>query len=299
MPPLDPQMQKAIADRMNFYRDLGIFDFYRRDVPQAVPTEDVLSLAQPDSANLQGAPPLVNSESASAAAQRMAEKLGTSAPVLTHPETLASAGVNLHSVGDLAIDKSAALHAIREDLGECVRCRLSQARKHIVFGTGDPEAQLLFVGEGPGADEDVQGLPFVGRAGQLLNNMIQAMGLERNQVYIANVVKCRPPGNRVPERDECDTCSPFLLRQIDVVSPRVVVALGATAARTLLGTVESMAKLRGQWHDFNGTRLAVTYHPAYLLRDPRQKKETWKDLQMVMQYLGLKPPPKMVEGPAE
>ncbi len=294
MPPLDPQVQKAIADRMNFYRDLGIFDFYRRDVSQTA--EGLSSLAQPDSANLPGAPALMNTESASTATQRVAEKPASAGPVLIPAETLASAGLNLHSIGDLAIDKSAALRAIREDLGECVRCRLSQARKHIVFGAGDPEAQLLFVGEGPGADEDEQGLPFVGRAGQLLNNMIQAMGLERKQVYIANVVKCRPPGNRVPERDECDTCSPFLLRQIDVVSPRVIVALGATAARTLLGTVESMAKLRGQWHDLNGTRLAVTYHPAYLLRDPRQKKETWKDLQIVMQYLGLKPPAKPAEG---
>ena len=159
----------------------------------------------------------------------------------------------------------------------------------------------MFIGEGPGADEDQQGLPFVGRAGQLLNNMIAAMGLKREQVYIANIVKCRPPGNRTPERDECDTCSPFLMRQIRVVRPKVIVALGATAAKNLLGMSDSMASLRGRFYDFSPTgalgdsdepfncKLAVTYHPAFLLRDPRQKAETWKDLQMVMKYLGLKP----------
>ena len=172
-------------------------------------------------------------------------------------------------------------------------------RKQIVFGTGDPHAELMFIGEGPGADEDAQGLPFVGRAGQLLNNMITAMGLKREQVYIANIVKCRPPGNRTPERDECDTCSPFLMRQIGVVQPKIIVALGATAAKNLLGMNDSMASMRGKFYDFSppgaltesgepfSSKLAVTYHPAFLLRDPRQKKETWKDLQMVMKYLGL------------
>ena len=272
MPPLDPQLQRAIADRLNFYRELGIYDFYRRDVPQETASADEILLVTGIS------PPAAPS----------------STPDLFSLEALASEPGNTFAEG--AVDRSSGLRAIREDLGECVRCRLSQGRKHIVFGTGDPDAQLMFVGEGPGADEDEQGLPFVGRAGQLLNNMIQAMGLERKQVYIANVVKCRPPGNRTPERDECDTCSPFLLRQIEVINPKVIVALGATAARTLLSTVESMAKLRGQWHDFHGTRLAVTYHPAYLLRDPRQKKEAWKDLQMVMQYLGLTTPAKTAEG---
>jgi len=169
---------------------------------------------------------------------------------------------------------------------------------------GNPHADLMFVGEGPGADEDTQGEPFVGRAGQLLNNMIKAMGLRREEVYIANVVKCRPPGNRTPERDECDTCSPFLMRQIAVIKPKVVVALGAVAAKNLLAMNASMAELRGRFYDFmptgarssdpnwQGAKLAVTYHPAFLLRDPRQKGEAWKDLQMVMKYLGLKPPPK-------
>ena len=150
----------------------------------------------------------------------------------------------------------------------------------------------MFVGEGPGADEDAQGLPFVGKAGQLLNNMINAMGLKREEVYIANVVKCRPPGNRVPEQDEGAACTPFLFRQIDVIRPEVLVALGATAATWLLGQRQPLAGLRGRVHDFRGTKLIVTYHPAYLLRDPRQKKEAWADLQIAMRELGLKPPSK-------
>lgn len=200
-------------------------------------------------------------------------------------------------------DPIKALKLIREDLGDCTRCPLhKQGRKQIVFGVGNPHAELMFVGEGPGADEDQQGEPFVGRAGQLLNNMIKAMGIAREDVYIANIVKCRPPGNRTPEREECETCSPFLMRQITAIKPKIIVALGATAAKTLLAMNSSMAQLRGRFYDFkpvgvrsndpnwNGCQLAVTYHPAFLLRDPRQKGEAWKDLQMVMKELGMKPP---------
>ena len=150
----------------------------------------------------------------------------------------------------------------------------------------------MFIGEGPGADEDAQGIPFVGKAGQLLNNMITAMGLAREEVYIANIVKCRPPANRVPEPVEANTCSPFLLRQIDIVQPEVIVALGSTAATYLLGVKQSLSALRGHWHTCRGAKLAVTYHPAFLLRDPRMKAEAWKDLQMVMSQLGLKAPQK-------
>jgi DNA polymerase len=185
-------------------------------------------------------------------------------------------------------DKPAALKMVREEIGECVRCRLHKGRKNIVFGVGNVNSDIMFVGEGPGADEDEQGEPFVGRAGQLLNNMISAMGLKRSDVYIANVVKCRPPGNRTPEKDESDVCGPFLQRQIEIIRPKVIVALGAVAAKYLLAINDSMANLRGRWYDYKGSKLAVTYHPAYLLRDPRQKKEAWKDLQMVMKYLGLK-----------
>ena len=183
-----------------------------------------------------------------------------------------------------------ALQLIREDIGDCTRCALHKGRNKIVFADGDANARLMFVGEGPGADEDAQGLPFVGRAGQLLNNMIAAMGLTREQVYIANVVKCRPPQNRTPEPDEANTCSPFLFRQIDVVRPEVIVALGATAATYLLGQRQPLAGLRGRVHSFRGSKLIVTYHPAFLLRDPRQKKEAWADLQIAMRELGLKPP---------
>jgi DNA polymerase len=189
-------------------------------------------------------------------------------------------------------ERAAALQLIRDEIGDCTRCPLHTGRNKLVFGDGSPAARLMFVGEGPGADEDAQGIPFVGRAGQLLNNMITAMGLKREEVYIANVVKCRPPGNRVPELEEGATCSPFLFRQIDVVRPEVLVALGATAATWLLGTRQPLAGLRGRVHAMRGTRLIVTYHPAYLLRDPRQKKEAWADLQIAMRELGLKLPAK-------
>jgi DNA polymerase len=192
----------------------------------------------------------------------------------------------------LASDKPTALAAIRSEIGDCIRCRLSERRNTIVFADGNSDADIMFVGEGPGADEDEQGLPFVGKAGQLLNNMITAMGIRREDVYIANVVKCRPPGNRTPERDECDTCGPFLMQQIETVRPKIIVALGATAAKYLLNVQDSMANLRGKIYDLRGIPLAVTYHPAYLLRDPRQKKETWADLQMVMRFLGMSMPEK-------
>ena len=184
----------------------------------------------------------------------------------------------------------AALKLIREDIGDCTRCKLAPTRNKIVFGDGDPKARLFFVGEGPGADEDASGLPFVGRGGQLLNNMIQAMGLKREQVYIANVVKCRPPANRTPEPDEAHTCSPFLFRQLDVVRPQVIVALGQTAVTYLTGEKRSLAAWRGTVHPLRGMKLIVTYHPAFLLRDPTQKKHAWADLQVAMRELGLTPP---------
>jgi uracil-DNA glycosylase family 4 len=254
--PLDPDRRRALAARVNYYRDLGIHDFYRREV------------------------------------ESVEESVGAFTAVVTADPDAQSFG-EAKEPDATNVDPHTALRLIREDLGDCTRCRLhQQGRKQIVFGVGNPEAELMFIGEGPGADEDEQGEPFVGRAGQLLNKMIEAMGLSREQVYIANVVKCRPPGNRTPERDECDTCSPFLYRQIDVIKPKAIVALGAVAAKTLLGLNETMANMRGQWFDYRGTKLRVTYHPAYLLRDPRQKGEAWKDLQEVMKYLGLEVPKK-------
>jgi DNA polymerase len=181
------------------------------------------------------------------------------------------------------------LERIREDLGECTRCRLHMQRNKIVFGAGNPRAELVFVGEGPGHDEDVQGLPFVGRAGKLLTQMIEAMGLTREQVYICNVVKCRPPENRKPEDDEVATCSPYLFRQLDVIGPKAIVCLGGTAAQALLKTKDSISRFRGTWFDYRGTKLLATYHPAYLLRNPAAKADVWKDLQKVMAHLGLQP----------
>jgi uracil-DNA glycosylase family 4 len=180
------------------------------------------------------------------------------------------------------------LDLIRENLGECTRCRLQKQRNKIVFGAGNPRAELVFVGEGPGHDEDIQGLPFVGRAGKLLTQMIEAMGLTREDVYICNVVKCRPPENRKPEDDEVATCSPYLYRQLDTIAPKAIVCLGATAAQALLKTQDPISRYRGNWFDFRNTKLMVTYHPAYLLRNPAAKGEVWKDLQKVMAHLGLK-----------
>ena len=180
------------------------------------------------------------------------------------------------------------LERIREDLGECTRCRLHKQRNKIVFGAGNPRAELVFVGEGPGHDEDIQGLPFVGRAGKLLTQMIEAMGLQREDVYICNVVKCRPPENRKPEDDEVATCSPYLYRQLDVIAPKAIVCLGGTAAQALLKTKDSISRFRGNWFDYRNTKLMATYHPAYLLRNPAAKSEVWKDLQKVMAHLGLK-----------
>jgi uracil-DNA glycosylase len=181
------------------------------------------------------------------------------------------------------------LERIREDIGDCTRCRLHKSRTKIVYGVGNPKAELVFVGEGPGHDEDVQGEPFVGRAGKLLTQMIEAMGLRRQDVYICNVVKCRPPENRLPEKDEIATCSPFMIRQLAAIQPRVICCLGACAAQTLLATNQGISRFRGEWFDYRGSKLIATYHPAYLLRNPNAKAEVWKDLQKVMAVLGLQP----------
>lgn len=271
---LEPEIRRAVAARLRYYHEMGIYDFYQRPMEGASE-----HLATPSAAALIEEP----------------ENM---------PRTKVTATLNVNSLLEPASakpesgisDPVEALRVIREDIGDCTRCRLhKQGRKQIVFGVGNPQADLMFIGEAPGADEDIQGEPFVGRAGQLLTNMIKAMGVRREDVYIANIIKCRPPGNRTPERDECETCSPFLMRQISVVAPKAIVALGAVAAKTLLAINAPMSELRGRWYDFRGTKLAVTYHPAFLLRDPRQKKETWKDLQMVMRELGLPMPSKGVE----
>jgi DNA polymerase len=177
------------------------------------------------------------------------------------------------------------LEAIREDLGDCQRCPLSRQRRNIVFGVGNPRARIVFVGEGPGQEEDQQGEPFVGAAGQLLTRIIQAIGLSRAEVYIANVVKCRPPRNRNPEAHEIAVCLPFLERQIQAIQPQFICALGNVAAQTLLGSDQSISRLRGRFHDYRGMRLLPTYHPAYLLRNPEKKREVWEDMKLLMREL--------------
>jgi len=280
---LDPQLKRALAERVRYYNELGIYDFYRREPAEANPSTIEGAVIQ--------ANPTIQPELREQ--MTLSTKAAIAVPVAPETDLFEVASPKPESG---VTDPLQALRLIREDLGDCTRCRLhKQGRKQIVFGVGNPDAELMFIGEAPGADEDQQGEPFVGRAGQLLNNMIKAMGLRREDVYIANIIKCRPPGNRTPERDECETCSPFLMRQIAAIKPKAIVALGAVAAKTLLAINAPMSEFRGRWFDFRGTKLAVTYHPAFLLRDPRQKKEAWKDLQIVMRELGMAIPAKGTE----
>ncbi len=290
------ESEQQLRAYVEYLRDLGIHDFYRQGEP--VVADVSTDAAAPVDVDVAAGPLPVE-----AAAAEEPEKTPVPTPLVpARPAFLEPPIAKLVSFDDLAplpesrvapAHKPEALIAIQEEIGDCTRCPLAYAgRRTIVFGDGDANARLMFVGEGPGADEDASGVPFVGKAGQLLNNMIQAMGLKREQVYIANIVKCRPPANRVPEPVEANTCDPFLLRQIDVVQPEVIVALGSTAATYLLGVKQSLSSLRGRWHSCRGAKLVVTYHPAYLLRDPQMKGEAWKDLQKVMAQMGLKAPAK-------
>jgi len=265
-------LQEKISERLRFYEDLGLSPFYRdRRSPRKQPsTVSVESSSTPTEE-----PILPKAAPKATAAPNIVSKLVL--PAATGPSLFEGAG---KIPGETLLK-------VREDLGECTRCKLHKTRNKIVFGDGSAKAQLVFVGEGPGADEDAQGLPFVGRAGKLLTQMIEAMGLQRGDVYICNVVKCRPPGNRQPENDEVEECSPFLFRQLDVLQPKVIVCLGATAAQTLLQTNRGISHFRGQWMDFRGYKMLATYHPAYLLRNPAAKGDVWKDLQKVMAELGL------------
>jgi len=275
---IDAATREALHARLRFYRDLGIGEFYRQavelaPVSEAIPNE----IARP----LPEAPPATPALPLTSLTSTEENDIAARKPFPAAPAQAAALPPEQHF---------AALKLIRDEIGDCHRCELSKGRNKIVFGDGDPNARLMFVGEGPGADEDAQGLPFVGRGGQLLNNMINAMGLKREQVYIANIVKCRPPSNRTPEPDEAHTCSPFLFQQIDVVRPQVIVALGQTAVTYLTGEKRPLSGWRGTVHPLRGTKLIVTYHPAFLLRDPNQKKHAWADLQIAMRELGLKPP---------
>ena len=280
-------LQKKLSDRLAFYEDLGIRLFYRDRGTAVAPGIEQgfeTSGAASRSNVIPQEEPTLPKRALKPELPKVAHVVPPAAPkAISLP--LPEAGPSLfEAVNKIANDT---LPRVREDLGECTRCKLHKGRNKIVFGDGNPKAELVFVGEGPGADEDAQGLPFVGRAGKLLTQMIEAMGLQRKDVYICNVVKCRPPENRQPEKDEVATCSPFLLRQIDVIAPKVIVCLGSVAAQTLLETNRGISQYRGQWLEFRGRKLLATYHPAYLLRNPNAKGEVWKDLQKVMTVLGL------------
>jgi DNA polymerase len=263
-------LQEKISKRLAFYQDIGIESFYRDRYPRqlaSVPEETTLPKTE------QKTPP------PKPAAQPR--------PALPRLDVFPAASSTslFEAINKIEGDTLLKIHT---DVGDdCTRCKLHRGRTKLVFGDGNSRAELVFVGEGPGRDEDAQGLPFVGRAGKLLTQMIEAMGLQRQDVYICNVVKCRPPENRAPEKDEVETCSPFLVRQLDAIAPKVIVCLGSVAAQTLLETNRGISHFRGEWLEFRGRKLLATYHPAYLLRNPSAKGEVWKDLQKVMAVLGL------------
>jgi uracil-DNA glycosylase family 4 len=269
----DIAIQEKLNQRLQFYEDLGLAPFYRDRRTSVIQSASGLTNAHSNFVEETILPKATPKPAASAPANKL-----PSLPAAAAVPSLFEASSKI--AGDT-------LPVIRTDLGECTRCKLHTSRNKIVFGDGSSKAELVFIGEGPGADEDAQGLPFVGRAGKLLTQMIEAMGLQRQQVYICNVVKCRPPGNRQPEKDEVDACSPFLFRQLDALRPKVIVCLGATAAQTLLQTNRGISHFRGEWLEYRGYKMIATYHPAYLLRNPAAKGDVWKDLQKVMAELGL------------
>jgi uracil-DNA glycosylase family 4 len=279
------RLHEDIAAWLQFYRDLGIEEFYRREPERQSETGNTkleirnskLETHKPSETLIVAAPSPAIPDS----------RLPISQPPAPGPESRAirAQALSLFEAPPPPRREHETLEEIRHDLGDCHRCRLAQGRKTIVFGQGNPKAELVFVGEGPGADEDAQGLPFVGRAGQLLNRMIQFVGMKREEVYICNIVKCRPPGNRTPEKDEVDACSPFLFRQIEAIRPRVVCCLGAPAMKTLLGIKEGITRVRGQFFDYAGTKAFVAYHPAYILRNPREEKILREDFEKIRDFL--------------
>lgn len=302
----DARLEEQVKDWLRYGEDLGFGPFYRDRAPfhaiaEAAAAAPLESDNVPASSAISGIAPATIAAAAgrapaapiSVAPQTASQKSPAATVMKTPPTTPATTIFSPATAPSLfeVIDRieGDTLPRIREDIGDCTRCNLHKGRTKIVFGTGNPNADLMFVGEGPGRDEDLSGEPFVGRAGKLLTDMIKAMGLQREDVYIANVVKCRPPENRLPEKDEIATCSPFLMRQIDTIKPKVICTLGSCSAQTLLQTTQGISRFRGEWFDFRGAKLMPTYHPAYLLRNPGAKPEVWKDLQKVMAVLGLQP----------
>jgi uracil-DNA glycosylase len=279
---MEKQTLARLEAWLSYFDDLGIGAFYAH---RAALSPDA---SRPASVHVPQAPP---ARMDSASARRAPDADVTAPAALGALASVSAAGGRSLFEGAEKIEGDS-FERIRNDIGECTRCKLHKSRNRIVFGDGNGGAELVFVGEGPGEEEDRQGLPFVGRAGKLLTQMIEAMGLDRRDVYICNVVKCRPPNNRTPEKDEMATCLPFLERQLAVISPKVIVCLGSVASQALLGTGEAMSRVRGKWFDWRGAKLLPTYHPAYLLRNPSAKAIVWADLQLVMAELGLKPPKK-------
>lgn len=274
-------ISSEIKDQLQFYREMGFEDVgsggaaelapaaaSRQPQPQS-PTGEVLSRPAP------------SAEAALSPSDRVQE-VDLFGELVAGPRK--DPAPKSHSM-PVVESSDESLDAIRDDLGDCTRCKLHEHRRTIVFGEGNPQAGLMFVGEGPGAEEDATGRPFVGRAGQLLDKIIAAIGLRREDVYIANIVKCRPPLNRTPERDEVETCEPFLFRQIKFIRPRVIVALGSPAFQTLLRTRESITRARGEWRELDGIRVMPTFHPAFLLRSPDKKREVWEDMKRVRDFL--------------
>jgi uracil-DNA glycosylase len=284
------RVEEQLKDWLRYGEELGLGPYYRDRAPLRAPAGAASttaavpsSIAMAAAAGARRAPDAAVSAVSAPKSAQAAKSVVAATPAIVAPAALPSLFESIDRIADDTLPR------IREDIGDCTRCKLHKGRTNIVYGVGNPKAELVFVGEGPGHDEDIKGEPFVGRAGKLLTQMIEAMNLRREDVYIANVVKCRPPENRLPEKDEIATCSPFLMRQLDVIKPKVICALGSCAAQTLLQTTQGISKFRGEWFDFRGAKLIATYHPAYLLRNPPAKSEVWKDLQKVMAHLGLRP----------
>ena len=282
---MDDTTRKELTAWLEFYQELGIEGFYRRE-PVTEGTPPTLEAAQP--APPKAAPPPKQVPSpAPIRGATLAVSLKPAAPPLASPVAIRppTPSFSLFEAAPAPRSGPETLEQIRQDLGDCRRCKLAPTRKTIVFGEGNPHAELVFIGEGPGADEDEQGLPFVGRAGKLLNRMMETVGLKRADVYICNVIKCRPPGNRTPEKDEVDACSPFLFRQIESIKPRLICCLGAPAVRTVLGIKEGITKIRGQFYNFGAAKALATVHPAYVLRNPREEKILREDFEKIRDFL--------------
>ncbi len=291
---MDERLRADLANWLEFYRELGIEEFYRR-VPES---SGLLAAAGArgtvDSPSTAGTPLPAVTKPALTETKPVVSAAPPVPPLCAGAsQTVVAAAPIRPPAPSLSLFEAPApkpagpetLEQVRADLGDCQRCKLAGGRHNIVFGEGNRHAELVFVGEGPGADEDEQGLPFVGRAGQLLNRMIQMIGMKREEVYICNVVKCRPPGNRTPEKDEIETCSPFLFRQLEAIKPRLICCLGAPAVRTVLGIKEGITKIHGQFYDFAASRALATVHPAYVLRNPREEKILREDFEKIREFL--------------